>query len=379
MLPGAVCSGLTHQLADGRDAGVHEILRPAGRVCERGAARIDTEMLVERGDDILIVHRARGGLRGVFVGGTDDLAGLLKDIGRGSSLVVASKKSGISYRGAWGKLNQVEACLGMPLIARTKGHGSVLTEFGHFFIQFVEQIQAAHQQSGDLYQDALLKEIKKIQKLIGKITNKKPKIKNLSNEPKKISGFSESTIVPNDLKLLLNIQENTLPRTKLTKKVYDYIEANNLKCPINKRILRVNDKLAKALNLTNEQINKINNSKLPSAIKQAMIDHPIEQMPSISLNETLDMDFVKGAKRLMEQEGVSNKKQPAQKQTQNYSSNIDMSAIATLVENTVRKVMDEKLNQILTAQQTQTINENLVLKVGDSVFKGKITGVGKSK
>mgnify|MGYP006282994779 FL=1 len=92
------------------------------------------------------------------------LAGLLKDIGRGSSLVVASKKSGISYRGAWGKLNQVEACLGMPLIARTKGHGSVLTEFGHFFIQFVEQIQAAHQQSGDLYQDALLKEIKKIQK-----------------------------------------------------------------------------------------------------------------------------------------------------------------------------------------------------------------------
>ena len=29
---------------------------------------------------------------------------------------------------------------------------------------------------------------------------------------------------------------------------------------------------------------KINNSKLPAAIKQAMIDHPIEQMPSISLN-----------------------------------------------------------------------------------------------
>jgi hypothetical protein len=31
-------------------------------------------------------------------------------------------------------------------------------------------------------------------------------------------------------------------------------------------------------------------------------------MQSISLNETLDMDFVKGAKRLMEQEGVSSKK-----------------------------------------------------------------------
>ena len=125
-------------------------------------------------------------------------------------------------------------------------------------------------------------------------------------------------------------------------------------------------------------VDKINNSKLPAAIKQAMIDHPIEQMPSISLNETLDMDFVKGAKRLMEQEGVSSKK-PQPQQRQSVSSNIDMSAIATLIENTVRKVMDEKLNQILTAQQTQSINENLVLKVGDSVFKGKITGVNKSK
>jgi len=125
-------------------------------------------------------------------------------------------------------------------------------------------------------------------------------------------------------------------------------------------------------------INRINNSKLPDAIKKAMIDHPIEQMPSISLNETLDMDFVKGARRLMEQEGASSKKQQPQ-QRQSVSSNIDMNAIATLIENTVRKVMDEKLNQILTAQQTQTISENLVLKVGDSIFRGKITGVNKSK
>jgi hypothetical protein len=56
-----------------------------------------------------------------------------------------------------------------------------------------------------------------------------------------------------------------------------------------------------------------------------------------------------------------------------------MNAIAVLIENTVRKVMDEKLNQILTAQTTASINENLVLKVGDSIFKGKITGVNKSK
>ena len=125
-------------------------------------------------------------------------------------------------------------------------------------------------------------------------------------------------------------------------------------------------------------VSKIQNSKLPDAIKKAMIEHPIEQMQSISLNETLDMDFVKGAKRLMEQEGVSSKKSQPQ-QRQSVSSNIDMNAIAILIENTVRKVMDEKLNQILTASTTSSINENLVLKVGDSIFKGKITGVNKAK
>lgn len=128
--------------------------------------------------------------------------------------------------------------------------------------------------------------------------------------------------------------------------------------------------------VTAPSIDKIQNSKLPDHIKKAMIENPI---PQISLNDSIDMDFVKGAKRLMEQEGVSTKK-TQQKNVGSFSnSNIDMNAIAVLIENTVRKVMDEKLNQILTAQQTQSINENLVLKVGDSVFKGKITGVNKSK
>jgi hypothetical protein len=123
---------------------------------------------------------------------------------------------------------------------------------------------------------------------------------------------------------------------------------------------------------------RIQQSKLPDAIKRAMIENPI---PQISLSDSLDMDFVKGAKRLMEQEGVQ-PKQTQKKQSPQPTGNasgVNMNALATLIENTVRKVMDEKLSQILTAQQTSTINENLVLKVGDSIFKGKITGVNKAK
>ena len=120
-------------------------------------------------------------------------------------------------------------------------------------------------------------------------------------------------------------------------------------------------------------VDRIKQSKLPDNIKQAMIENPI---PQISLNETINMDFVKGAKKLMEREGLS---KPTQVSGKVSNSNIDMNSISILIENAVRKVLDEKLNQILTAQQTQSINENLVLKVGDSIFKGKITGVNKSK
>jgi hypothetical protein len=97
-------------------------------------------------------------------------------------------------------------------------------------------------------------------------------------------------------------------------------------------------------------------------------------------NTIVDMDFLKGAKRLMEAENAAARPpQPKKTTTQQTGGNIDMKSIAVLIENTVRKVMDEKLNQILSASQTQSINENLVLKVGDSIFKGKITGVNKSK
>ncbi len=123
--------------------------------------------------------------------------------------------------------------------------------------------------------------------------------------------------------------------------------------------------------------NKVMESKLPEAIKRAMIENPI---PQISLSDSLDMDFVKNTKKLMEAEGVATKpKQTPSQRATSQPSNIDMNEIAIIIENTVRKVLDEKLNQILTAQQTLSINENLVLKVGDSVFKGKITGVNKSK
>lgn len=92
------------------------------------------------------------------------LAQLLKNIGGGDSLVTASKKSRMSYRGAWGKLNEAEGSLSIPLIVRTKGHGSKLTSFGEFLIKFIDQMQHGYSEHGQSHQDSLLKEINKIKK-----------------------------------------------------------------------------------------------------------------------------------------------------------------------------------------------------------------------
>ena len=127
-------------------------------------------------------------------------------------------------------------------------------------------------------------------------------------------------------------------------------------------------------------LQKIQESKLPDSIKRAMIENPI---PQISLNDTMDLNFVEKTKKLMESEGVSRKTTTPKSSTPQSNSGDLIKQLTPIIENIVRKtvmeIMDTKLNQILTAQQTLSINENLVLKVGDSIFKGKITGVNKSK
>ena len=134
-------------------------------------------------------------------------------------------------------------------------------------------------------------------------------------------------------------------------------------------------------------VDLINQSKLPDAIKRAMIESPI---PQITLNDKIDMDMFEGAKKLMEREGMISKQTKNKTTTTNTTNTTNISVsndfvntLTPIIENIIRKTLDEivdkKLNQILTAQQTASINENLVLKVGDSIFKGKITGVNKSK
>ncbi|MDO8713421.1 MAG: substrate-binding domain-containing protein [Polynucleobacter sp.] len=66
------------------------------------------------------------------------LTSLLKDIEQGKTLMSACKKMGLSYRNVWQKLNNVEQALGFKLMDRVRGHGSHLSEYARYLIQFTD-------------------------------------------------------------------------------------------------------------------------------------------------------------------------------------------------------------------------------------------------
>lgn len=66
------------------------------------------------------------------------LTSLLKDIEHGKTLMSACKKMGLSYRNVWQKLNDVEQALGFKLMDRVRGHGSQLSEYARYLIQFTD-------------------------------------------------------------------------------------------------------------------------------------------------------------------------------------------------------------------------------------------------
>jgi acetone carboxylase gamma subunit len=106
--------------------------------------------------------------------------------------------------------------------------------------------------------------IKKIEKTLLKTNIKKKNIKS------KDWGFTEQRVIPKSIELFFNLDSNSkLSRTEIGSFFQDYIEKNNLKGNINiknkidKRIYKVDDKLAKLFNLTEEDKNKINSCSSP--------------------------------------------------------------------------------------------------------------------
>lgn len=110
-------------------------------------------------------------------------------------------------------------------------------------------------------------------------------------------------------------------------------------------------------------------SNLPESIKQVMINKPItKQIPN--LNNGLSAETVN--RFVNENKEVFQQKIPSYHNTTNQQLTLDsiVTILQPIVENSVRKVLAEMKNEDIFSN----LNEELVLKVGDSIFKGKILG-----
>jgi chromatin remodeling complex protein RSC6 len=102
--------------------------------------------------------------------------------------------------------------------------------------------------------------LKKFYKVTSREMNKvyKSKKNSVKRSP---TGFDKPTDVPVSLKTLLNISDGEqVARPVITKKIYSYINDNNLRDTTDKRVLRVNDSLAHAFKLTSQEVKMINSS-----------------------------------------------------------------------------------------------------------------------
>lgn len=128
-----------------------------------------------------------------------------------------------------------------------------------------------------------------------------------------------------------------------------------------------------------DRVSKIMNSGLPDDVKKAMIESPIQQQ-TMEPQQTFNPDMLNSARRLMNEE---KKKLPqkSNKRPQPKGININPETLIKIITETVEKVLDSKLNQITESQKSeiQKTNETLVLKVGNNLFKGKITEVKQIK
>ena len=117
---------------------------------------------------------------------------------------------------------------------------------------------------------------------------------------------------------------------------------------------------------------RIRNSKLPDAIKQLMLEHPIQQPQSYA--PTLSDDLIERASRLMgNKQPVSESTQQQPKQ-QNTSFNLSAADIKKIVRETVEEVLTENG---LMVESTQKSNELMTIKVGKHIFEGKISKIKK--
>ena len=118
---------------------------------------------------------------------------------------------------------------------------------------------------------------------------------------------------------------------------------------------------------------RIMSSKLPDAIKQLMIEHPIHQPDNpMSGGAQISNELVEKASRLMNSNAKGEQtRRPVQEQRTQPSGDLK-----TMVMEAVREVLSE--NGLIT-ESVSKANDVFSFRVGSHIFEGKVTKIKKVK
>ena len=125
----------------------------------------------------------------------------------------------------------------------------------------------------------------------------------------------------------------------------------------------------------------IKNSKLPDAIKKAMIETPIPDIPFNGGGAGLSEEFLSGVKNQMDKQGIptsnSNSTNPIPiPSLQEYSTpttkkpktqKLSTTSLKSIIKESVKELLDESIGF------KKDSDENFQFRVGDRIFYGKIT------
>jgi hypothetical protein len=173
-------------------------------------------------------------------------------------------------------------------------------------------------------------------------------------------------------------KHNEIPRNHsegqvLTAPMVESFSPINANYNIPQEIVQENSVSTKPAQYVNSQ-EKIMSSKLPDAIKQLMIEHPIHQ-PNTMAGPTLSDDLVEKAARLMNGGKEVIKETTTQKRTTSpTNSTPDNKEFRKMLKEVVKEVLSE--NGMLVESVSKS-NDSFSFKVGKHIFEGKVTKIKK--
>ena len=203
---------------------------------------------------------------------------------------------------------------------------------------------------------------------------------------------------------LTSLQQSLINAKKVMNKVDGgNIPSGNISLPqgnINEAIAQIPQNVAQLPNVesgmsearrdmspkSNMTEDRINNSKLPDAIKRLMISNPIPDVPmgsSMGLSE----EFIGGVKEAMKKQDIpTSPLRLEQTITESVmpsttKNKMTKSSLKSIIKESVKELIDDvvtnKINESVN-MKTDT-NENFSFRVGDKIFYGKITSTKQVK